>query len=120
MLGFAFLITILSIIDLVIGTSLAARNHYDLAKRFIGLEKNMITTKNPSDDDVTAFIAMRLEIEADEPPPLRVLSVICHNEMKRAMGYDEETFIKIKRYQRLFCNFFDINEHCLTLPKTNT
>jgi len=112
-IGFAALVAIFSVMDLVVGTSAAARRHNDLARRFFALEKQIISLKTLTDDDLIAFKTARLDIEAEEPPPLKVLDVVCHNELLRAMGYDRTEFIPIKWYQRLFCQFFDIREHAI-------
>jgi hypothetical protein len=54
-----------------------------------------------------------LAIEADEPPILRVLDAICHNELLRAMGYPKEREAQIAWYQRLLASFVDIREHAI-------
>ena len=118
-IAFAIAVAIFSVIDLVIGTAQAARLHYDLARKFIDLEKSIISLKEPSDNDIANFISQRLEIEADEPPPLKVLDSICHNELLRAMGYDPSVFAGIKWYQRLFSQFMDIREHKILSPASH-
>ena len=110
-LTFAAAVAVFSVIDLVVGTAPLARLHNDLAKRFIELEKDIIRSKDATDVSVSVFTAQRLDIEADEPPPLKVLDSICHNELLRAMGYDKTEFVEIKWYQRLFSQFIDIREH---------
>lgn len=108
---FAALVAIFSIIDLVIGTAQAARLHDDLARRFFNLEKAIISTKEAIEENLANFTSQRLDIEADEPPPLKVLDSICHNELLRAMGYDRSEYVKIEWYQRVFAHFFDLMEH---------
>ena len=110
-LSFAAAVAVFSVIDLVVGTAQLARLHNDLSKRFIQLEKLIICSNDPSTETVLKLSAQRLDIESDEPPPLKVLDSICHNELLRAMGYDESYLVDIKWYQRLFSQFFDINEH---------
>lgn len=104
----AALITVLSAIDLVVGTSKAARLHSDLARRFIELEKEFLPEKATTRAELDRLEAARLTIEADEPPILRILDSVCHNELLRAMGYEDEVFLKIFWFQRLFANFIDI------------
>ncbi|MBW1666751.1 MAG: hypothetical protein JRJ66_01630 [Deltaproteobacteria bacterium] len=111
---FAAAVAIFSVIDLVIGTAQAARLHHDLARRFFSLEKSIVSLKDPSDEDLAALTARRLDIEADEPPSLKVLDSICHNELLRALGYDSSHYVQIKWYQRLFAQLFDIHEHKIT------
>lgn len=110
---FALAVAVFSIIDLVVGTAQQARLHNDLARRFFGLEKGIITCKDLSEEMVADFTAQRLDIEANEPPPLKVLDSICHNELLRAMGEDESCYVKIEWYQRWFSQFIDINEHTI-------
>lgn len=110
-LGFALAVAVLSAVDLVVGTAKSARLHNDLSKRFIDLEKTINETGPKTDEALINLINMRLDIEKDEPPPLKILDSMCHNELLRALGYDSSNFVKIKWYQRLFSNFFDINEH---------
>ena len=45
---------------------------------------------------------------------LRVLDSICHNELLRAMGYDQSQYVEIAWYQRLFAQFIDIREHAIS------
>lgn len=114
--SFAFSVAVFSVIDLVVGTARQARLYNDLARRFFGLEKAIITCKDPSEDDIAYFTAQRLDIEADEPPPLKVLDSICHNELLRAMNYDESHYVKIEWYQRWLSNLIDIQEHKIKRP----
>ncbi len=114
---FAAAVAVFSSINLVFGFAGSARLHNDLVQKFSDLEKRMILDKNPSMDSLNAFTIERLDIEACEPPPLKVLDVICHNELCRAMGAGEETMAKIGFWQRLFSQFFDFREHTIKAPK---
>jgi hypothetical protein len=73
-------VTIVSTAELVIGTATKARLHADLARRFIELERTMTLIDSPTLHDLRKYTAERLLIEADEPPILRMLDVLCHNE----------------------------------------
>ena len=59
--------------------------HADLAKAFIGLEMRIVAA---SDSEYVSLNQARLSLEASEPPPLRVLDVVCHNELCIAIGAD--------------------------------
>jgi hypothetical protein len=107
----AAIVTILSTIDLVVGTSNKARLHSDLAKRFIQLEKSIIGTKEPTAENLREWIQERLEIETEEPPKLRVLDSLCHNDLCRAMGYDQSESVNVRPVQRLFAQVIDIGSH---------
>lgn len=106
-------IALFSALDLIIGTAQMARLHTDLARRFIQLEKAMIMVDEASTDALKSFTAERLDIEAEEPPVLHVLNTICHNELMRAMGYEEEEMVRIAPMQRFLSPFFDFKEHQL-------
>lgn len=105
-------VTILTAINLVIGSAKRAGLHHDLSRRFLTLEKKMLI--EPDAELLKSWFAERLDIEADEPPVLRVLDLICHNELARAMGYSKEHFAKIAWYQRTFANLFDFREHAIS------
>lgn len=109
----AAIVAALSAIDLVVGFSTKARLHNDLSKRFIRLEQRLLACRKPSRAELQDLNAARLEIEMDEPPALRVLDSICHNELVRAMGAEEENFKKIGLVQRLFAQFFDLWAHTI-------
>lgn len=112
-LAAATLVTILSSINLVIGTVRMARLHEDLARRFIDLEKAIILAGDFNAEQYATFVANRLDIEACEPPILRVLDSMCHNEMMRSMGFppDHPEYVKITGLQRICAQFLDIAEH---------
>lgn len=104
----------LSAADLVLGSSRKAWLHSDLARKFFDLEREIEKSRG----DVTEALIVemkdrRLAIEADEPPILRVLDTLCHNELMRAMGYPRDQQIPVGFWQRLFASFFDLQEHKL-------
>lgn len=103
----ATIIAVLSAINLVVGPAQAARLSADLAKRFSTLEYD-ITRDQKSEDSLNQFQAERLLIEADEPPAMRVLDTICHNELCEAMGYDRCEFYDVKPWQALFAHIVDL------------
>ncbi len=107
----AAVVTVFSSINLVVGSSKMARLHEDLCRRFINLEKRMVEAPPQSAAELATFVASRLEIEGDEPPILKVLDSICHNELMRAMGYKKEGMLRIGYVQRFFAQFFDLGEH---------
>lgn len=101
-------ITIVSTMNLLIGTSSKACLHYDLYRRFIELEKKMVVAEEQlTKENLSGFTIERLDIEADEPPVLRALDTLCYNELARAMGYGKEAFKKVTWLQRQFAPFFD-------------
>jgi hypothetical protein len=109
-------VTVLSAINLIVGSTSMARLHEDLYRRFVALEKKLIAIPEEAFDN-EAFVKLygdKLDIEADEPPILRVLDCICYNEVVRATSNDSQQFIKIAWYQRLFAPLFDVNQHRLS------
>lgn len=109
----AGIVTILSAINLVVGSSRMARLHADLARKFIELEKQIIMAGDQADDSLLAFQAIRLDIEAEEPHVLRVLDTLCHNELMRAMGYPPKDMVPVAWYQRMAAQFFDVADDSL-------
>ncbi|KQR90214.1 hypothetical protein ASG35_03110 [Burkholderia sp. Leaf177] len=104
----SMLVTVISAVNLILASSQRARGHFDLARRFSDLERQMLGA--PVESTLLAAHAERLVIESDEPPKLSVLDCICHNELMRAEGYKTEDLAKITWWQRLFAPFVDIRE----------
>lgn len=113
---FAGIVTFFSVLDLVVGTARKARAHNDFARRYFALEKAIITLSTPTKEDLSRLTIERLDIEADEPPPCKVLDIMCHNELVRACGYDESNMVKIKWHQRLCAHLFNFREHTIRPP----
>lgn len=99
-------VSLASILDLVVGTSRKARTHNSLARRFIKIEQSMVVVAKPSEDDVRQTVAKILSVEADEPPILRNLDTLCHNELVRAYGYGDT--YNLGFFQRRLANFMDL------------
>ena len=105
----AAIVTTSSAIDLVVGTATMARLHSDLAKQFIELEKDLILAGDATDYTIRKFTARRLMIEAQEPPVLRSLDRLCHNELLRAMGYPNSDQVKIPLHHRALAHFISFD-----------
>lgn len=112
----AAVVTVFSAFNLVIGSSQRARNHFDLARRFIDLEQRIVTSE-PSARLLAKYTSERLSIEKDEPPVLHVLDCICYNEQGRAMGYSDSDILCISFAQRLCAPFFDWRMHTIHMIK---
>jgi len=110
-IGAAAVVTVTSAVNLVVDTPRLARLHYDLARRFIELEREIVGADAQDGAALRRWQAQRLEIETEEPPVLHVLNAICHNELARAMGYPREELARIGPLQRLFAHLFDWREH---------
>lgn len=111
--GAAAVVTLVSAIDLVVGTSARVRLHHDLARRFIGLEKLIIHKLHPNALDLRHWEAERLDIQADEPPARHVLDAMVYNELLQAYGADADQLIEVRWYQRWLAHVCDVHVHRL-------
>ena len=107
----AAIISVLAGIDLVVGSAEKSWQHSDLARQFIKLERRLVSGSADLDEELIRNVEdKRLKIEGAEPPVLRVLDTICHNEMMRAMGHKKDKMIKVTIIQRWCAPFFDLFE----------
>lgn len=81
--------------------------HRELRKRFIALER-FLKAEPPSAERVRQAMETRHTIEEDEPPTLKVLSRICHNEQSRSIGYGESEFLPVGPIQHLLATTFSL------------
>lgn len=117
-IAFAAAVTIFSVADLVIGSAQRSRAHEHLSRRFIQLETDITMLDSITDTDLRKFKAQRLAIEETEPPVKHILNMICHNELCRALGYDQSHQVKLCWYQRLLSQIVDIREYSVQLPQS--
>ncbi len=89
---FAFLL------DLFLGFSNCAMLHTNLKQRFGELEADIIMNRQ---NDIASFTAQRLQIEKDEPPILRALDILCHNELAKSIEETKEDIYKVGFLQRM-------------------
>lgn len=106
------LISVLVSIDLVVGTVSKAKLHNGLKQQFIFLESSMQKNGEEDSNKLREWKSERLSIEALEPPVLRVLDTLCHNELIRAMGYKDD-YRPLGFFQRKFAHFVDIGADAL-------
>ncbi|MDM4768638.1 hypothetical protein [Solimonas sp. SE-A11] len=103
-------------LDLFYTPSEMARRHSEYRRRFIELESGMVCTPESSDADLRKCKESRLAIEAEEPPLLTTLNLICHNEMLVAMGFDrrepkdKDLFSEIPWLNKRLAQFLDFGE----------
>ena len=100
-----------SVLDIVLSPERTAREHNSLSKDFIGLEQDMLRSDQGSvkPTELVELEARRLAIEAREPPHLRALNLMCHNELVKAMGKSTRRYVDIPWYQRPLAQIVDIN-----------
>lgn len=104
---FAFLVTVCSLADLIVRSPEKIRLYDELSRKFIALEKKLLLSKEPDPDLLLQIRADILDIESDEPPPLRILNAVCRNETLQAKGCEKDK--TIGRWQHRFKNFCDLN-----------
>ena len=111
MLAVGLGVTIVSSLRLVFAFGLKGNRHAQFVKDFTLLEKRLHDT---SEEAVIAITQERLDLETLEPPVLRVLDVLCHNELLRAMGNDDPNEqVPVSWFQRQMAQFFDYKEQDL-------
>ena len=66
-----------------------------------------------SREKLSHLTSERLDIEAEEPPPMRVLDTMCHNELVKAMGLNESEEVEVNRIQLILAQFIDLDPHKL-------
>ena len=108
-LFWAACVTMFSTLDLIVSSSTRVREYEDLSRRHIALEQELLLKKDKDMGFLLEIEAKLLQIEADEPPILRTLNVICFNETIKAMGLDPEAEIKVGRLQRFLRHFWDLS-----------
>jgi len=105
-------VTATSTFDLVVGSATVARLHADLVRRFLELEKSLVMhTQSP--ERLRELTAERLTIEADEPPVLHNLNIICHNELVRAAAHGDQHLVPLGYPARLLAHVFDLGSHTI-------
>lgn len=111
-LAAGFGVTIISSLKLVYAFGTKAGQHAQFVKDFLQLEKRLVA--DDSDKMVAAVKQDRLQLESAEPPVMRVLDALCHNELLVAIGHsDKGERVPLKWYQRLTANLFNIGESSL-------
>lgn len=96
----ALLVVLTSTVDVIVGSATAARKHSDLARRFIEIETAMVLCPAGTGEDIARFTAQRLAVEADEPPVMRMLDILCHNELAMASGNDDSAIYRVGWFRR--------------------
>lgn len=102
----------LLMLNWVVGLTRRANAHAKLGQRFASLEQDMVPFEKNRDleaQDEERFRRRRLEIEADEPAKMRVMDVLCHNELCEA-AYPEHTVYSVAAWRRWLGHFIDIDD----------
>ena len=87
---------LLAAVDLVFGTTRRATLHAGIGRQFSQLEADMVAHEADRDSVTAATLASfkkrRLAIEADEPPKLRVVDLLSHNDLVRGTYTHGQTY----------------------------
>ena len=88
-------------------TTARALLHHELGQEFTFLEIDIRKAGEGTDETTFhSLVARRLEIEMREPPPIKSLNLLCHNEEVEAGPYDKKWKKPVSRYKRfLACAF---------------
>ena len=108
--GLAATAAILAALDLTFGVTRRATRHAALAQQFAQLERDMVPHEHHEGVDgalATGFRQRRLEIEEREPPKLRVIDLLCHNELV-ASTYRHDKLYPIGLVRRCIGHFLDV------------
>ena len=101
-------------IPIAFGPARQARLHSELARDFAALERDMVRVgEGPPEPELREFEARRPEIEPREPPALRVLDAMYHDEFVTASGIDPKERAQPRWYQRWLANIVDVGAHRL-------
>ena len=111
---FAGIVALVNALSLSIGTSRLASIHSDLARRFVDLESRFDPTEPLTDEEYKNRVKERLAIEATVPPTKRLLDVLCHFELMRAMGYPDEP-PKIPWRRRVMAHVFSQATYAISI-----
>ena len=98
------IVAVVSALDMAVGTARRANLHTLLAQQFIMLEKRFPASANLKDDEYAEIKAARLDIESSEPTALRLLDVVCDDQLFMSMGGQAK--FRIPWYRRWLAHWF--------------
>lgn len=103
---------LLAAIDLVFGTTRRATLHATLGRQFSYLESDMVPheadRESVPSEALADFKKRRLAIEADEPPKLRVVDLLSHNDLVRAT-YTHGSIYRVGFFRSALGRVLDVN-----------
>ncbi len=103
----ATFITILTTLSLVFGFSAKARQHIDLARKFLEIEAELVSKVEPDLQFLHQLDGRIRLIEGQEPAPLGALVTLCQNELVRQDG-QEDYVVALPLCHRFFAHVFDL------------
>ena len=112
---FLAFVSLVAIIDLAFGPTVRKAGHHgELARCFIELEKIFAKGENLTKDQIEVATKQRLEIEASEPPIMRLLDVMCHYEIMKSIGH-EKPLPRIPLWRRIIVHIGSQTTYARTL-----
>lgn len=114
----AGLIPVTHAINLVMQPIDKARRHHDLANDFCEIEKEITRNLAPTPQDIAEWKAQVLDIETREPPRMKVLNILMHNELCLARNQPEYEF-HVGRIQRFLAHVVSINPDGIQVKKNH-
>ena len=111
-ISFAATAALLAALDLVVGTTRRATSHALLGQRFAQLERDMLPFEGddgPGAEVERGFRRRRKEIEETEPPKLRVIDLLCQNEVAEGSHeYSHVPLYPVRGAKRIAGHVFDL------------
>lgn len=112
---------LLAAVDLVFGTTRRATLHASLGRQFSQLEADMVSHEDDRESvtqgELAGFKRRRLAIQADEPPKLRVVDLLSHNDIVRGT-YTHGQVYRIGPTRKLLGHVLDVNvDKALSNPR---
>lgn len=103
--------TVLAGLGLVYDFAVRAKDHEHLAKSFYELLSDILGTAHPSEEKLAEWRRRFSKVVSEEPPPLRALSALAHNEALQILDGDDAPILKVTWYERAFRNVRSYDGH---------
>ena len=104
-------------LNMAVGTARRAGEHRDLARQFIALEGRFVGGRSLDAAELEEIRRERLRIEGTEPTVLRLLDVLCHYEVLRALG-DQRQPPRIPWFRRALAPWLSQNDYAVRVDET--
>ncbi len=86
---FGLSVAVVASLSLVFDYSVKARQHADLARRFLEIEADIVShgERDFNEEDLKQWKMQLVLAEADEPPTIRALAELCQAELDKSLGF---------------------------------
>ena len=100
----------MSVVKLILAFGRRAGTHSRLVYAFTRLQIELEATSGGDDAVIQRVCSERLALEEGEPPVMRGLDVICHNELLVSIGLDDpQERVPVSRFQRFAANLLSFS-----------